>query len=187
MSSLVIFHLVIFLVVVAVFYRLFINGARENARFKLYKVRDDLILLVAQKALREDDPVFLHFYTRINTLLRSAPNVGIDDIAEVMFTQKYRADLDKAMMDARKRIAKVHGDSLMSNPKVKEVALEYYQAVEYLMLTHSSWIRLFVFLTKFLTSQFAENIILALAGKTGKIAVSSQKFVNDIEHKFTLA
>lgn len=126
MSSLVTFHVAVFLVVVAVFYRLFINGARENARFKIYKVRDDLILLVAQKTLREDDLIFTHFYKRTNDLLRAAPNVGIDDVAEVMFTQQYRSDLDRAMTEARKRIARIHSDSLMADSRIKKVVLEYY-------------------------------------------------------------
>ena len=68
--------------------KLRINTMRKAATYSLYRVKDDLVCLVAEGKMKEDSKIFKHYYNRINTLLKLAPNVGIDHAIESFLNLK---------------------------------------------------------------------------------------------------
>lgn len=181
MINLLVLHVLIFVVAAAVFYQLFLRAARLRARLRLYEVRDKLILLVAQDRMTEDQPVFKHLYGRVNQLLQSTPHVGVDDILQVVLSQRRDEDFDHALAQARARLARLSKDPVMNDDAVRTVVREYFAAVEYSILTHSSWMRAFFLLSRYLTQQLAESLLNRLAPKQARQVVASARVFHDAE------
>lgn len=126
-----------------------VKTLRLKASFDLYRVRDKFILLVASGSLTEDDEVFKHFYNRINALLKTAPNVGIDDILQAVFCNfKSPEEFTATMEKVKNKVKKLHGSPAMQKPGVNVAVAEFYQAVQTMLLSHSSIVRLFYILSK---------------------------------------
>jgi hypothetical protein len=142
------------LIIAAAFlYRRFIEAARLRAQFKLFAVRDDLVLLVASGLLKEDNPIFEYHYKRVNALLKSAPKIGIDDILHAVFNhpQEFK-DFDKELVKTSARIKELFDSPLMKEGDVKRVVESYYTALGDVLLTHSSLLRVIYYVTVMLGS-----------------------------------
>lgn len=179
-------HAFIFLIVSIIFYSLFLKATREKARFNLFKVRDSLILLVANEKMIETDPIFLHFYKRVNLLLQKTPKVGVDDIIQVLLTKSDLKQFDKNLLQARKRIAEINSDPALNNIEIRSVVKNYYDSVEYLMLTHSSWILVFYYLSKFVKIGLSEKLVSFFGSTSGNIAVKSFRLIDDAGREITV-
>jgi len=118
---------------------------RKAACFALYKVRDDLVCLVAEGKLREDSAVFEHYYERANTFLAAAPNVGFDHMLEALIAMRKNRDFKQGIQAAKKKIAEIQKLPEMQDEEVRKVISDYYAAVAQVMIAHSSLSR-FVFL-----------------------------------------
>lgn len=113
---------------------------RESASFDMYASRDEFVLLVAKGILKEDDPVFRHFYNRINDILLLAPNVGLQNVLETMLNSS------KADFEAKKaRYERVVNDVLESEsakiPEVDRAIRNYYRSVVVMMQSHSDTVK----------------------------------------------
>lgn len=177
--SITLLHALIFLVISAIFYNLFLKATREKARFNLFKVRDNLIILVANEKMSETDPIFVHFYKRVNLLLQQTPKVGFDDIIEVLLLKSDPKEFDKNLNQARKKIAQINSDPALKNIEIRTVVKDYYDSVEFLMLTHSSWILVFYYLSKFVKISLSEKLVEFFGRKSGHIAVQSFRLIDD--------
>lgn len=123
-------------------YAFYMRTLRLQAKYRLYKVRDDFVYLVASDQLEEDSRVFQHYYTRINSLLKAAPDVGIDDILQRVFHKFTPEQFEEMMVRARKQSEALFKDAAFKKTDVKEAVSEYYQAVRLMILAHSSYVRL---------------------------------------------
>lgn len=115
---------------------------RKAACFKLYKVRDDLVCLVAENKLAEDSRIFQYYYKRSNAWLKSAPNIGLDDALEAILLTKKKATLENALQQARKEATEIANLKEMKDPEVNAVVVDYYNASREMILAHSSLSRL---------------------------------------------
>ena len=135
--SLLWLHAGLLLLVMGVFHHLFMRGLQEKALFGMAKVRDAFVMLLAQSQLTQDDPVFAHFYPRIQRILEQAPDLALDDIADAVFDLRFRGDHDHALRLAQQKLTQVHGLQEMAHPKVRAAVCQYDQAVALLMISHS--------------------------------------------------
>lgn len=139
-------HTAIFLLAVVYFYHKFVLAQRENASFQMYKVRDEFIYLVASDIMTETDPVFSYYYKRINSILSMAPSIGIDDVLHAMFNNA--PDLDRAIEKARKEADKIMSSPSAKNESVRCAIESYYMCIKYMVLSHSSMLRILFILAK---------------------------------------
>lgn len=165
MTMTTLIHLLLFVLVAAFLYRKYIEAARLRAQFKLFDVRDSLVLLVASGTIKEDNPVFEYHYKRVNALLKAAPKIGVDDILHTVFNHpKEFKDFDKVLVETEARIKQLFDNPIMKEADVKRVVESYYLALEAVLLTHSSLLRAIYYLTLMLG--------------VGALAYFPKKFVN---------
>ncbi|MGY1490701.1 hypothetical protein ACW4YW_14945 [Methylobacillus pratensis] len=131
-------------------YGMYIRVMRMKAFFYLYSVRDSLVLLVAKGVLDEDNKLFTHYYTRVNSVLRERPKTGIQDILESLFSQYKKSPQDFSNMLARARTQsqELLASAQEQDEEVKVVIENYYYGIKFLMLSHSSLLKLFYVLSK---------------------------------------
>lgn len=132
---------------------------RKAACFALYKVRDDLICLVAEGKLDESSQVFQYYYKRINNLLVAAPHVGHDDVQLSLISQRNNKEFDKVLEQARREAESIRQLKEMRLEEVRQVVASHYKAVSQLMLAHSS-------LSRFLFLRLMHQRLLPLLEKT---------------------
>lgn len=68
-------------------------------------------------------------YVRINQLLQSAPNVGIDDILAAMFRKMSPEEFDEVIARARQQSKWMLADPAMRNDEVRDVVADCYRAL----------------------------------------------------------
>lgn len=116
------------------------KGMQADNRYRLYKIRDDLIFLVAKGAIDEQDFIYKTFYEWINTY--------IEDIHR--FTLK---EINKAMQEAREKgylkeihefTEKVQRELAGKDKEVKDVTQEFFETMRYILIRNSITIRLLV-------------------------------------------
>lgn len=142
-------HAAVLVVAIVIAYLFYIRTLRLQAKYRLYKVRDDFVYLVASDQLEEESRVFKHYYCRINALLQAAPSIGLDDILQRVFHEFKTSDQFERMLEQAKRQAEqLFKDPAFQNPSIREAVAEYYQAVRLLILSHSSYVRLAYVVTR---------------------------------------
>lgn len=138
--------LIVFLVLgllFAVILRYLKNGAiRKSASYKLYAVRDDLICLVAENKLAENNRIFQYYYNRINLLLESAPNVGLDDAMDGFLYLQNSKSFEQSLEEAQRRADEMLKLVENESEEVSAVISNYYSASKGMMLAHSSLVRI---------------------------------------------
>jgi aspartate/methionine/tyrosine aminotransferase len=116
--------------------------------------------LVASDSLQEEGDVFKHYYNRVNALLQTAPNVGIDDILQAVFhdfnsSKNFISTMEKVKL----RVKKLQDSPEMQIPEVREAVAEFYKAVQMMVLSHSSIVRVTYILSKKLSKKFWSRLI----------------------------
>lgn len=140
--NLFLLHFAILLFALTFAYFWSVRTLRLKASFNLYRIRDRFVFLVASDLLQEESEVFKHYYNRVNALLQTAPNVGIDDILQAVFHEfKNSKDFVSTMEKVKLRVKKLQESPEMKNPDVREAVAEFYKAVQMMVLSHSSIVR----------------------------------------------
>lgn len=108
----------------------------EGSRFKMFDVRDRLILLVAKKVLDKDSIIFTLYYKRVNNMLRLTEKMHLEGIIQAITVDRTsKAEVDKYNVYLNK-IA----ESLKKEPKeVREVIEEYYNNINEMLLINSNF------------------------------------------------
>lgn len=114
---------------------------RKVASYQMYAVRDDLICLVATGKLKETDPVFEYYYTRVNRLLETAPNIGIDDALEAFLFLKTRRGLEESLSEVVRKAEQIRKEVEGRDPEVCAVIARYYESNKRMIVAHSNFIR----------------------------------------------
>ncbi|MCK4427683.1 MAG: hypothetical protein KAW16_04270 [candidate division Zixibacteria bacterium] len=136
------------------------KGMKAADRYKLYKVRDDLVFLVAKGTIDEEDFIFKIFYEWTNTYIQHIHR----------FTLK---EINKAMEEARengylKEInefqAKIERELANKENEVKEVTQEFFWTMCEILVRNSFTIRLLV---RYRFTRFVQAIV-----KNGRILQS---------------
>lgn len=117
------------------------KARRTKATFAMYDARDKFIYLVSEGVIAESDPVFKHYYARINAVLIGAPEVGLDHIIGAMLKAS-ALDHEKAMIRTNVKVRELSNCKSMEISDVKDAVRCYYSASRAMILSHSSVLKL---------------------------------------------
>ncbi|MFG0410086.1 hypothetical protein [Pseudomonas sp. FYR_11] len=137
--------------VISIIFAIIMNRLRRmKATYRLYAVRDNLVLLVSKDLLNEESALFKYYYKRINMLLQFAPNIGLDQAYKAFL---FLSNNKKASFDEALKKAQGEAESILKSKELEidEVALtvqEYYSAYMEMVLSHSSLTRLAYYAAK---------------------------------------
>jgi hypothetical protein len=119
-------------------YLLLKREAAKVQKYSLYKVRDDLIYLVAQDKLHESDHLFVLFYDLANHLIKTTKI----HLSLKSFVQAVSSAQDNPANEEQLR--KVTEELKNKNdPEVSAVVSEFYRAVVTILLENSLALRFF--------------------------------------------
>jgi hypothetical protein len=139
-------HLSIFFIALVYYYYRYILAQRENASFELYKVRDELVYLVASDKMKETDAIFSYYYKRVNAILSMTPKVGIDDVLTALYNNP--KSFEKALKQSKKETENILKTNLAQDNEVKKVIEAYYVGIKHLVLSHSSILKVIFIVTR---------------------------------------
>jgi len=111
--------------------------AAKVQKYRLYKVRDELIFLVASGLLNEDDFVFTYFYRTVHLLIKSSDLLNLRSLLAVLRKAKQEG-IDPAATEIQAKIAR---ELASKDPRVSDVVRAFYQAIVEIILENSLIIR----------------------------------------------
>ncbi len=161
-------------------YRLIKNEAAKIQKYRLYKVRDDLVYLVALDKLKETDHLFVLFYGLCNHLIKTTKeNLSLKGFVQAVSS----ADNNPA---EEKQLRKIVEELRKRDPEVSDVVSEFYGAVVDILLENSLALRS-IFHLKWLWSQAINRFrpvlihLWPLQGKAYRIYRQYNRAVNSLQ------
>jgi len=124
--------------------------------YKLYKVRDDFVYLVAQGKLQERDRLFQSFYRASNFFIQHTNHITLKSLVAA-FRDARERKLDPAEKENWKQI---HEELQHQDQAVVTVAQEFYQALLDILLENSFLLR---FISRY---KWAHDALRWFAGMT---------------------
>lgn len=107
-------------------------------KYRLYKIRDDLIYLVAEQKLAETDFLFEFFYTVTNHLIKTTKEtLSLRSFVAAVASAKLKG-LDPA---EEKRLEKITQELKNKDPETIATIQEFYQGVTEILLENSFILR----------------------------------------------
>ena len=102
---------------------------RKAARYPLFAVRDQLVLLVAEQNVSEDDPTFKFLYQNVSHLIPQVKPLTLRAIIEALETSTLRLEnhSDQEVLDS------LH----QSNKEIRKVAEQFFDALLYILFARS--------------------------------------------------
>ncbi len=110
---------------------------KATQTYRLYKVRDDLVYLVAEGKLQEQDQLFQKFYHACNLFIQCAQHLTLKSLVAA-FRDARRKKLDLAEEDTWKQI---HEKLQYQDPAVVKIVQGFYQALLDTLLENSLLLR----------------------------------------------
>lgn len=146
------------------------DGAKMQ-KYKLYRVRDSLIYLVASDKLSEDDFVFQRFYKAINYFIDENEKIDLSHFVAAAERAR-RKGIDPA---EDKNFREIRSALRRMGPEVNEVANQFYSAILEILIENS-----FVLRTVMNCSSLSTVIkILAKAVDPGHTTRTAMQFYDD--------
>lgn len=130
---------------------------RKHRRFKLFKVRDDWVYLVATGKLQRDDPLFLWFYEVINFFIRHTDPASLMNVVSALY-EAQRQQLDPA---EQHRLAQIKEQLRQQPPEVAHVIQDFYQTIFDILLQSSFLLRLTVAMRDTKLMRLLDSLTLA--------------------------
>src|SRR5881409_3854540 len=115
------------------------DGARVQ-KYRLFKVRDDLIYLVAAGKLNEDDFIFQEFYRASNYFVQATDLINVKTLVSALLEAR-RKGIDPAVEDAWRR---VYRELQGRDPEVTKAVAGFYRAMTEILLENSWFVRMVV-------------------------------------------
>lgn len=145
-----------------VFYNLHLKVKRRAASFRLYAVRDALILLVAKGKLSEESKVYQYYYERINKTLSYAPNVGLDDALQSFINVKKANNHELLLENIERNFKEMRHLVDAEGVEIRNVVSDYYTAQKGMILAHSDWVKLcYLLMVNVFASRVASKVKVA--------------------------
>lgn len=116
---------------------------RRAACFALYRVRDNLVCLVAEGKLDESSRIFQYYYSRCNSILGAVPKVGFDHALESFISMRKNVSFEEELQRNRKTISDLQKLPEMQLEEVRGAVADFYGAISQVMIAHSSLSRFF--------------------------------------------
>jgi hypothetical protein len=126
-------------------YSVYREAQSKQNKYKLFKVRDDLIYLVARKIIAEDDIVFQEFYGMINIFIMHLDKFTISSFI--------RASIDaKKDLEREERINQLMSALHKSNPDAIRVVDNMFKTILNIMIDNSTILK-WIIRNSFINSQ----------------------------------
>ena len=116
------------------------RDASRVQKYKLYKVRDDLIYLVATGKLQESDFVFESFYRAVNHFIKAAKDINLAVFVAAVQEARQKG-LDPAEENKWKEIRKALESK---DAEVRSAVIAFYHAVLEILVENSFLLRIMV-------------------------------------------
>jgi hypothetical protein len=111
--------------------------AAKIQKYSLYKVRDDLIFLVAQDKLQETDHLFVLFYDLANHLIKTTKkNLSLKNFVQAVSSAQDNPANEEQFRKVTEELRN------KNDPKVSAVVSEFYMAVITILLENSLTLRI---------------------------------------------
>lgn len=153
------FHAGIMVIAIVIAYFAYMRTQRIKAAFMLYRTRDRFIYLVASGVLNEDSIAFRHYYGRINQIISAAPNVGLDDLLQMMLTKFKPEDFQRIVAKSEEQVKKLKESKDFSHQEVRDAASDYYSAMSAMILAHSSILRGAYLISRHTAAKYVGKVI----------------------------
>src|SRR5262249_28850500 len=112
--------------------------AAKAQKYRLFKVRDDLVYLVATKQLACDEPVFAMTYGAVNSFLQDVSRISLTSFVRALERAKQNG-LDPATDEAVERLQR---ELESKPPEVQRVVLSFYHSIVVILYQNSRVLRL---------------------------------------------
>lgn len=130
-----IFILALSCIAILPFIRMAWKSEIESCRYKIFAVRDNLVLLVASKKLDESSLLFRHYYKRTNDILRLTDKMHFEGLYQALTSTKLSK---QRIVDHKERMVNIQKIISESDPQVKDAITAYYEAVIELMMVNTN-------------------------------------------------
>jgi hypothetical protein len=115
----------------------FASCEAQVQKYKFYRIRDDLIRLVAENKLREESFVFEFFYRAVDFFIRHTNQMNLRSLVRALREAQERG-LDPA---STKEVARVQRELAQESSEVREVIWNFYATVMETFIKNSFVIR----------------------------------------------
>ena len=161
------------LIFALLFYRIIYKKGRQDAnRYRLFKVRDDLIFLVAKGTINENDFIFRTFYDMANTYIQHIHRFNLREINKAMSKTKEKNSLDKT----HEFVARIEQELEHKDREVRNVIEEFLETMLYILMRNSLSLRFIIKMS--IKCTFIEPVIKKLKAFTRIFAVQEVAFRN---------
>lgn len=109
----------------------------DGNRYMFFKVRDDLVMLVAQGYLKENEFLFQEYYNMTNLIINNTHRFTFKRIVKSLARISQNMEKDATIERIKKELRE-------KDPEVKNVILEFYQTMLKVLYRNSFIIRLIV-------------------------------------------
>lgn len=141
MTSTQIFYLSLlafgFGVVTLRFIKLYRQAQLEKNRYRLYKIRDKLIRLVAEEKISEDNILFQTYYRALTVMLKHTRSFTLGRFIEA--AKKVEKDISP---EDEKHIDKLRAELKSAHPEVRETITEFFVTSLQIMIDNSLLLKL---------------------------------------------
>jgi hypothetical protein len=107
-------------------------------KYRLFKVRDELVYLVATEQLSCDEPVFNLMYGAVNSYLQDLSRISLTSFVRALERGRQKG-IDPA---ADEEVEQLQHELERKPPEVQRVVLEFYQSVVVILYENSRILRL---------------------------------------------
>ncbi len=119
--TLLIIILLSLIIITFLIYRVYVDVKLKTLTYKLYAVRDSLILLLAQGKLTKDDPLFMVLYPMTNSLISNIKKINFKNFLDVSENELNQVKRDPIFVKFSSSFKK-------APPEVKEVVQNLFEA-----------------------------------------------------------
>lgn len=142
------------------------KGMQDANRYRLFKLRDDLIYLVAKGTIKEDDFIFQTFYDMTNTYIQHIHKFNLQEINKAMKKANEKGHLKKSDEFTERIIKELDN----KDQEVKKVIQEFFSTMLDILVKNSLTLR---FVIKLYSSNLTQSFIKKLKALT-KIFVNQE-------------
>lgn len=116
------------------------RAVKDHSRFKLFAVRDRLVILAATGTLSEKNPAWRHVYQSVNALLGMHKRLDIHDVIQSLVNYMIALAQDKALQERSAKINEQLEREAVRTPEFAALRLEMNQAFMHLIRRRSGLI-----------------------------------------------
>ncbi len=114
------------------------EAKHDGNRYMFFKIRDHLVLLVAEGHLKEDDFLFREYYKMTNQIINNTHHFTFKNLIKGL------TQIDKTKLGKDKFIKKVKSELKKKGPEVEKVVSEFYRTIFKTLYRNSLIVRIVV-------------------------------------------